>query len=41
MYDTHITALNENIIVNKDNDTVRVIDRDIPLLTKNQVYFKF
>ena len=41
MYDTHITALNENIIANKENNTVRVIDRDIPILEKNPVYFDF
>lgn len=40
MFDTHTTALYENITKNKDADTIRVIDRDIPVLYKNKVYFE-
>lgn len=39
MFDTHSTSLNESISNNMDKDEIRVIDKDIPTLEKNKIYF--
>ena len=41
MADTHISGLEESIKTNKDSDSLRVIDREIPKLMKEKHYFDF
>lgn len=41
MFDTHMTGMYESLLSNKNNDTLRVLDKDIPLLAKEHEYFNF